>query len=52
MDGWGCSTDEAMQRVRDLYIDHYDDVDVWIWRVWLDLTETGEKLARQLELSD
>ncbi|MGB3674331.1 MAG: hypothetical protein WA988_07825 [Candidatus Nanopelagicales bacterium] len=49
---WACSPDEAMQRVRDLYIDHYDDVDVWIWRVWLDLTETGENLAHQLELSD
>ena len=44
---WDVSREEAMQRVRERYIDRYDDLDAWIWRIWFDLTDAGRQLAEQ-----
>lgn len=42
---WDLSLDEAMAKIKDAYVTHFDDV--WGWRTmcWLNLTDKGEKLA-------
>lgn len=40
--------DEAMARVHDLFITHYDDRGMWAFAVWLKLTEAGTRIATVL----
>lgn len=49
-EGWGdLSLDEAMARVRDLFITHYDDPGMWAFAIWLKLTESGKRVATALK---
>jgi hypothetical protein len=51
-EGWDdLSLDEAMARVHDLFINHYADPGVWAFAVWLKLTETGKRIAAELEVN-
>ncbi|MBB3606450.1 hypothetical protein FHT40_006141 [Mycolicibacterium sp. BK556] len=45
---WELSLPDALSRVRDLYIDNFDDANTWGWAVWLDLTEKGRPEAEEL----
>lgn len=45
---WDLSVDAAMERVRDLFVDHYDEPNLYDFTVWLQLTPAGERLARTL----
>jgi hypothetical protein len=38
---WELSLPDALRRVRDVYIDNFDDANTWGWAVWLDLTDKG-----------
>ena len=46
---WDCSLDDALSRIRSVYVDDYDDMDVWDWFCLLELTSRGELLARAIE---
>jgi hypothetical protein len=47
----GCddlNLDEAMARVRSLFVDQYDDPGAWVFAVWLKATESGRRAAEAL----
>jgi hypothetical protein len=45
---WDLPLDEAMAKIEDAYVNHFDDR--WAWRTvcWLDLTDKGKELALEL----
>lgn len=45
---WHTFLDESMQRIRDVYVQNFQDANTWMWCVWLDATEEGEQVARAL----
>ncbi|ORW04565.1 hypothetical protein [Mycobacterium kyorinense] len=47
--GWDGSLDELIQRVSDVYVTQYDDPPTWVWAVWMELTDKGERVAREIE---
>jgi hypothetical protein len=46
---WDSTIDESINRTRDVYVDRFDEQNVWPWSVWLSLTEAGEPVAREIE---
>jgi hypothetical protein len=49
-DGWDdVGIDEAMERVRSLFVDRYDDPGGWVFAVWLKPTESGPRVAEALK---
>jgi hypothetical protein len=46
---WDLTIDAAMERVRDLFVDHYNERTLWDLTIWLQLTPAGERLARALK---
>lgn len=48
-DGATLTLDEAMARVHDLFITHYDDPGMWAFAIWLKLTKTGKRVATALK---
>ena len=46
---WDCSLDDALNRVRSVYVNDYDDSNAWDWYCVLELTRKGELLARSIE---
>ncbi len=46
---WDLSIDAAMDRLRDLFVGHYDEPTLWDLAVWLQLTPEGERLAGSLQ---
>jgi hypothetical protein len=46
---WDLPLHDALKRISDRFIGHYDDVAMWGFSVWLDLTEAGEGVATELE---
>lgn len=46
---WDCSLDEALDRIRAVYVDKFDDTAGWDWFCLLDLTRQGMTLARAIE---
>jgi hypothetical protein len=48
---WQTPLSASIQRLREVYIDGYDDPDTWQWFCWLDLTAKGEEVALPLEKS-
>ena len=42
---WDLSLDEAMAKIEDAYVTHFDDRWGWVTMCWLNLTDKGEKLA-------
>jgi hypothetical protein len=51
-DPWSLPLDAAMANIEDTYLNNFDDWWSWTTMVWLQLTEQGEKLARELSFSD
>lgn len=45
---WDLTIDATMERVRDLFVDHYNERTLWDFTIWLQLTPAGERLARTL----
>lgn len=45
---WDLSIDAAMDRLRDLFVGHYDEPELWDLAIWLQLTPDGEKVAESL----
>ena len=48
VDPWKLSTEEALVRLRELYVAHYDDEDRWSVAIWFALTPSGERVAEEL----
>jgi hypothetical protein len=46
---WEGSLEEKLTRIRSVYIDGYDNTDVWEWYCVLELTRKGELFARAIE---
>ncbi|OBH59680.1 hypothetical protein A5682_00065 [Mycobacterium mantenii] len=46
---WDLSIDDAMDRVVDLFVGHYDEPTLWDLTIWLQLTPEGERLAESLK---
>ena len=46
---WDLTIDAAMERVRDLFVDHYNERTLWDLTIWLQLPPAGERLARVLK---
>ncbi|WP_445165654.1 hypothetical protein ACTXG7_17290 [Mycolicibacterium sp. Dal123E01] len=46
---WSTSRSESLQRIRNAYVDGFDDPDQWSWFCWLDLTAHGALLAQPME---
>jgi hypothetical protein len=49
---WDLSLDEAMAKIEDAYVTHFDDRWGWVTMCWLHLTDTGKKLALELYHAD
>jgi hypothetical protein len=48
---WHTSLDESLERIRDVYVNNFQDENTWMWFCWLDATEEGERVARALSES-
>jgi hypothetical protein len=46
---WPITREQAIQRIRDAYVNHFDDPDHWSWFCWLDLTDRGAAIAQPIE---
>lgn len=49
LDAWNVTLDEALKRISERFIGHYDDVPAWGYSTWLGLTDAGERVARELD---
>jgi hypothetical protein len=49
---WDLSLDEAMAKIEDAYVTHFDDRWGWVTMCWLHLTDKGKKLALELYHAD
>lgn len=48
VDPWKLSIEDAVSRLRDLYVGQYDDWGQWGWVVWFALTPEGERVAEKI----
>jgi hypothetical protein len=49
-EGWDdVPLNEAMARVHELFVTHYEDPGSWAFAIWLKLTETGKRIATELK---
>lgn len=48
---WEIPLDEAIQRIRDVYVPKFDDEPAWWFGCWLDLTDEGQRAAEAIEAS-
>ena len=46
---WDTPLDESIQRIRDAYVNNFDDETKWWFVCWLDPTEKGLQLAEAIE---
>lgn len=46
---WDIPLDEAINRIREAYVDEYDDIHMWWFVCWLSLTEKGRRIAEDNE---
>ena len=46
---WAMTIDQSLQRIRDSYVDGFDNPDYWFWFCRLDLTEAGAAVAQPIE---
>jgi hypothetical protein len=49
VDPWQLSTEEALARLRELYVTHYDNEVGWSWTTWFALTPEGERVAEPMK---
>ncbi|MBB3750051.1 hypothetical protein FHT44_002512 [Mycolicibacterium sp. BK634] len=45
---WDLPLADALNRIRNVYIDNFDDSNTWGWAVWLDLTDKGRPEAERI----
>jgi hypothetical protein len=45
---WKLSTEDALARLRELYVTHHDNEVGWNWTTWFALTPEGERVAEKL----
>jgi hypothetical protein len=45
---WELSLDDAMARLQDRFVRHYEEPAMWVFSFWFGLTETGERVAKTL----
>jgi hypothetical protein len=46
---WNLSIHAAMERVYDCFVRHHDDPTLWEFSIWLNLTDSGERIAKALK---
>jgi hypothetical protein len=46
---WECPVEEALSRIRAVYVDRFDDESAWEWFCLLELSRSGTVLARTIE---
>ncbi|QEN15456.1 hypothetical protein ACRDU6_24690 [Mycolicibacterium sp. ELW1] len=46
---WSTSLNESLDRVRQIYIDRFDEDTIWPWYAWLNLTPKGAAVAEEIE---
>jgi hypothetical protein len=46
---WDIPLDESIRRIRDVYVNSFEDEPAWWFYCWLDLTEKGQRVAEALE---
>ena len=49
---WELTLDEAMAKIEDAYVTHFDDRWNWVAMCWLQLTDKGKDLALKLYHAD
>lgn len=42
---WPGTVDEVMTRFIDRFVGHYDDRHEWAYKIWFNLTKTGERVS-------
>ena len=47
---WPGSVDEVMARFITLFVDRYEDRIEWEYRIWINLTDAGERVAAEARL--
>jgi hypothetical protein len=48
---WAVPLDEAISRIRDVYVSNFSDTNTWPWYCWIDLTDEGEAEAEAIAAS-
>jgi hypothetical protein len=46
---WNTPLDESIERIRDVYVNQFDDDPAWWFYCWLDLNEKGQLAAEAIE---
>jgi hypothetical protein len=46
---WNLSTPAAMERVYNRFVRHRDNPALWEFSIWLNLTDSGKRIAKALE---
>jgi hypothetical protein len=46
---WDTPLEESIQRIREVYVNKFDDEPEWWFFCWLDLTEKGQRVAEAIE---
>jgi hypothetical protein len=46
---WDLPIDTIMERLYDCFVRHHDDPELWEFRFWLSITESGRRVAENLE---
>jgi len=49
VESWQLPTEEALARLHERYVTHYDDFSKWGWCTWFELTPEGERAAVPLK---
>lgn len=46
---WTEPLDEAVERIRRVYVTGFENKNIWPWYCWLNLTDKGEQLAQRIQ---
>lgn len=45
---WKLPLADALTRIRGVYIDNFDESNIWGWAVWLEMTKQGRPVAEKI----
>jgi hypothetical protein len=48
---WATPLDESIERIRDAYVDNFNDETKWWFVCWLESTEKGQQVAEAIKAS-
>jgi hypothetical protein len=48
---WATPLDESIERIRDAYVENFDDETKWWFVCWLESTEKGQQVAEAIKAS-